>query len=1193
MQHKVLRQALSVIICELFIVTQISYAQLELYTPGNIGNSGSSFTGNPSANPAGGYPAQTQIENTTTVVGPAQEATTQDIVIYQNPNNPEELLPIAITERDGSYILTLPIANPESGEIEIQEIEIASTTEDGEENLTIEDNRMSIGSIVIPGMCRLSDVRINLDDNSIEHALMEFYDGTVIEQEDGNITRYGSPQIGDLKELLSNTVDSSGQPYYTQTEGEDRNTITDALREAQLKFQGDLLIGRLDPNNLPQDALSFSMTYVRSDGTVDAVDMSPQFLSMLLEQELITFTTPDDENSQQLNVCVNGMQIPFSYVVRYEEGVRELLSQYSESGFLDSDGNIPVYYGEEGQEQEILVPFAALVSFVDNLGSGTTLTLNALMYAIHDIIVFNEEESAGNGLALVIYDDELLCLTLSQEEAVKLAAELEKFTTSNTTVTLPEIDSANVITGVIAQLEQIAATNYDTGEILQYPNSYTAVNIGVLMNAAMQNISDEAIAAISSEFQNLDNLFSGSSIDTEEINEVLERINNHLNAAMNRASLAELSHKYALRMLHTANQAADGTWLTNLWGVKFNSGDLSLTAMSFNNILIHLGTGDWAKASTVFEEEIEDQWVFDADTGQMRGFETAVSNGQIPEIDQALSAASHKIAIWRGATAAVQLAGMSILSIAGGSLLAAGARYLIASSNGIRNAVSVISASKIGKTAIAVGKAVIRVGNYVDEASEGGIALLGRPGALLAQNLSGLAQVALRVGTNALIVGVLEGSASLNPDNTTLQFLRNPLGFLFPITNRAGNLGDICEFLSLAVNAYRGRAVMPTVALTEAVPHYQTAQPISIRSLFSQIHETAGELADYLESLGFSAGLSTKIVSSPPLTEAQLNELNLSSSQQGNKLGKLYDQISKKFGNNTVSANTFFSQYIDHLIDIGITGTDALTALANITKYVDISAISSIDIATVHIYASTMYQIDQTFNSVITRNSNNSALTDQYYNQLAAIKQTMDTLANQALALYRGGARSSSNIPPAVLASHQAVARRALQELNMVATLLNPDNITLGTKDKKTLVKKFEYNNEIFIITIEHNKASRSSQARTNITVERENGGYIGSASDFATANGLSWDTFINYVAKELTHGPTNQTARREMASRFSFRIDLDARGVATLDMTSPYICAMLDLFGQQGEYHTPLFRVGSEAEFRARASELLSLFGF
>ncbi len=308
------------------------------------------------------------------------------------------------------------------------------------------------------------------------------------------------------------------------------------------------------------------------------------------------------------------------------------------------------------------------------------------------------------------------------------------------------------------------------------------------------------------------------------------------------------------------------------------------------------------------------------------------------------------------------------------------------------------------------------------------------------------------------------------------------------------------------------------------------------------------------------------------------------------EIESLYEKIaSERFHNNEDSAKSFFVNYMNHLNELGVRGNDVVIALANIGGYIATEIINSIDVETAHLYASSMYKINQVFSSALSRNSSDNSLIKQYTQQLIVIKQGLETLANQALALYMGEPQSSSSIPSTIREASKAIASRTLQEISMIATLLNPENMTIGT-DGRSIFKKFEYNGEMFTVTVHQNESNQSQQARINILIERENGGYIESARDFAQEHGLSWDTFIDYVKKKLTHHVSP-----EKAATFSFRIDLDSiqgRPAAALDITSPYICTMLALFGHTGEYHTPLFGVNSETEFIARIRELLSIFG-
>ncbi len=369
------------------------------------------------------------------------------------------------------------------------------------------------------------------------------------------------------------------------------------------------------------------------------------------------------------------------------------------------------------------------------------------------------------------------------------------------------------------------------------------------------------------------------------------------------------------------------------------------------------------------------------------------------------------------------------------------------------------------------------------------------------------------------------------------------------------SLGVIPSFLNFNIpNGWNCRRIRSISE--EAAPHYQTSQPVE-------------DVSD-----GFI------------LDALLVTELDIAS--HWSEIQSLYKKmVLERFGNNSNLAKSFFTNYINHLNELGVRGADVVTAIANVGQYVTANIISSIDVETAHLYASTMYRIDQAFKSVVSRHHSNRGLLNQYVDQLIVIKRQLNALANQALALYTQGPRAPSNIPSSIRELHQAIAYRALQEVNMMAILLNPENMTLGTNGK-ILFKKFEYNGETFTVTIQQNGSDQSRQARTNVSIERENGGYVESAKDFAQEHGLSWDLFIDYVERNLTHA----TGR---AANFSFRIDLDSiqgRPAAVLDITSPYICTMLALFGHAGEYHTPLFGVRSEADFYAKTGELLGIFG-
>jgi hypothetical protein len=116
-----------------------------------------------------------------------------------------------------------------------------------------------------------------------------------------------------------------------------------------------------------------------------------------------------------------------------------------------------------------------------------------------------------------------------------------------------------------------------------------------------------------------------------------------------------------------------------------------------------------------------------------------------------------------------------------------------------------------------VMKSIVKAGTIFDDLGEAGItaptrfmdlilAGTGNPGALAADSLTrGLTSLLLRIGVNASAQGWASAELAINPNNKFAQFVANPIGFILPQTNVLGNLGDIMEFIDIAIRAAKGK----------------------------------------------------------------------------------------------------------------------------------------------------------------------------------------------------------------------------------------------------------------------------------------------------------------------------------------------------------------------------------------------------
>jgi hypothetical protein len=532
-------------------------------------------------------------------------------------------------------------------------------------------------------------------------------------------------------------------------------------------------------------------------------------------------------------------------------------------------------------------------------------------------------------------------------------------------------------------------------------------------------------------------------------------------------------------------------------------------------------------------------------------------------LSQIRNIAGKELAIQR----AMEFIAMSLLSVMGGQLLGVAGRALMARWGWLRNLVTTIGASRVGRIGGALLKTIIRAGNYMDELSEAGIsgggnlvnlllAAGGKPGAIIAERfLSGLTGFALRMGLNAAMVGTATYYTTVEENNRFWQFINNPIGFLFPSTQSVGNLGDICEFIDLAIRAYNGQPVsVPGVE----VQTYSSQNPISVQEAFARATQPLTAFSEWLRSIGaVPYGLTVEIVSSPQedrLMEALRPRIQFATTEELDELLVQFRRFEQIFNNAGLPGNP---------VDIFINFVKSLTSLQESKDFSELKPEIENLIQTVEKYNHIVTQLENLFTE------------DIPFNAQEAIKNHLQELATKILDVYL-----ENNMDNQLNYSeyHREIAQRALEELDILTSLLSQEHpqLLVGGLNNNGTPKSIEveHNGKRYTFTVEYMpEFRRGDRARLNIYMTYDENEFT------------PWRGFLEFVEENLTHG--NSQNRRDYARRLSFRFDLSRQNRLYLDITSPYIATALylwsggDLDAYSRLYHREIRTDISPEDFR------------
>ncbi len=1026
------------------------------------------------------------ISNTTQPAQPETEPTTSSLVTisFQGPDSSFTTLPISIQETDTHYVIHLPLyVDIESGESVPLEIQIPK------DGIQEENGKLTISELKIEGAL-FQNLVIDRENNSLVSGEMIFDDGTRIKIEKGAITEYTSPKVEEIKNLLSNVTDSNGQPYYTLQQGEDPTVLTDRLRQAYLRFQYDLLMGNISSDNLPQNDISC----IVSDGQ-NSITIPPALLAQLEENNLIEYT---QDGKYQLSVSLNGLKIPFPVRFNFKNKNDFLrLKAALEKGIIDENGNINLRVKtSEDTHYDLKVPFAFFCSDLSKDSSLNPLISDVYLF-INDFI--NGRSSQGAYSIKYISDQNLFEISapIDGNDIDALKEYFSKFQPVSTAL-MPGINNS----GILEQLQTMQKRNFQDSTF----------------NQIYHQLLQTAHSEIAPLLQQLQQAIHSGDIETGYT--ILGKINGILETTMNRIQLASICVGYIQRIQAIQRLASQTRPLTASDDLK-----LYVYGMDLRNILNLMQEGNWDKAYKVFAEFISNRgWSLQTD-------------GTIPELERMLSQikgiAGKALAIQR----ATEFIILSLLSMAGGQFIGGAVRALLARGGWLGKLVSAIGATRVGRIGGALLKTIIQGGNYLDELSEAGIssgarlvdlllACGGRPGALIAQKLSStLTGYVLRMGLNAALVGTATYYTTVDENNRFWQFINNPIGFLFPSTQSLGNLGDICEFIDLAIRAYNGQPIStPRLEVTT----YRSENPVSVRQVFAQAVQSLATFNDWLTEHGFVPGLTIKIVSEAATEHFRTTIESFGLPEETQKtLISIFNQFYHKFGNTLElkEIENLIVNYTEYLLN---TGQDILEA-----KFTNL--LDNLDSETIKLYNSIIEKANRVFTTEKVKN---------YSREFRAIKTHILKLASTILKVYSGDGNWNVGDYPNLYqfeADKKTIAERALQDLNFILSYLETGETEGYTINKVSTAARLNFYVEDF-----------DSQRYSTDEVEK------------------IWKYF------DVNHLRSDRVSEK-MFRRLSFRFDLVGEDMQ-LDITSPYIYMALAFAGDHGLYHGTIARgIGSQ----------------
>ncbi|MDP8216683.1 MAG: hypothetical protein P9L98_05140 [Candidatus Kaelpia imicola] len=251
-----------------------------------------------------------------------------------------------------------------------------------------------------------------------------------------------------------------------------------------------------------------------------------------------------------------------------------------------------------------------------------------------------------------------------------------------------------------------------------------------------------------------------------------------------------------LTYIHGGSRNAKILWCIN---ISPNSDGIESDIYPFIETLQKFSQGNWAEGMEIYNNHAQEY-------DDSRHFIT----GLFGELDTEISSQMKKVAVRVGIARAATFV---ILSIASAKLGFLAGRFLGAWSKTLPFIQKIQASTSIGaqmaKGTWAGFKAVTRIlGVYVDNATEAALMwqsllpFMGKAGRMLGSLSPNLFGMALRYGVNASIVGTGAAMGYLKPGRNLWSFMNNPVGFLIPASERLGNLGDVFEFISVALDGF-------------------------------------------------------------------------------------------------------------------------------------------------------------------------------------------------------------------------------------------------------------------------------------------------------------------------------------------------------------------------------------------------------
>jgi hypothetical protein len=502
-------------------------------------------------NTTSGFPSLLNNQSTTGAPAPAGP-TTQSLVTL-TPSSPSgtgsegNILAISVQETDSHYIIHLPLyGDLESGEVTPLEIQVPKNgIQEQNGILTISELRLTGASF--------QDLVIDLNNNTLISGEMVFDNGTTVKIENGVITEYTSPQIEETKELLSQVLDSEGQPYYTLEEGEDPRALNERLREAYLRFQYDLLTGNISSDSLPEEGVSC----IISNGE-NSIVIPPALLAQLEENDLIEYS---QDGEYQLSISINGLGMEIPYPVRFnfkDEIYFDKLKYALEKGIIDRNGYVNLRIHTREGEDNLKIPFAFFLSELSTSDYPSQDNATLMAMDIYGFVNHYLRDLPSQGAFLIEFDTDQnlfeiwLPPTIHNNDIADLEQYFNKFQPLSTAL-IPGVNSLSIL----EQLEAMINRDFQDPNLNQiYHTLFTTARNEI------QPLLSQLKEAIQS-----DKLEEGYSL--------LDKINGVLGTTMERAQLASMCIGYLQRIQQTQELTSKVRTLAapdelNLYGMYLN-----------------------------------------------------------------------------------------------------------------------------------------------------------------------------------------------------------------------------------------------------------------------------------------------------------------------------------------------------------------------------------------------------------------------------------------------------------------------------------------------------------------------------------------------------------------------------------------------------------------------------------------------